>query len=299
VVIATVCCFKYRDIEVIGITLGYFELTFVLTMFWFHPSPGEVFSGMLTFHFDDPHYSELYTANVGAVIMPFMIYFQQSAVVARRLSSRDLSEERCHTMTGCCLTQLVMIGTVVTYAASRAKTIDTIQDMHMALVPVMGFTLSRVLLSLALIGGSLCAAFVVALAASWALCDCIGGDDIFSVDRSPAEAPRFYAVFFGVVGIGVLVLQSGVHLVRLNVFVELVNGLFMPVTLGFLFLMASSEMVPPHVRLQGKHKMALGVMFCMVSATALIFAAQGFVLNVQELPAHSVAAHNSRLLSLQ
>merc|ERR1719272_686200 len=104
-------------------------------MFCFHPPFSEVFWGLFTFHFDDSQYLTLYAANIGAVIMPFMIYFQQSAVVARRLTAKDIEEERVQTFAGCIITQLVMIGTVITYAAARPKSVESIVDMHIALEP--------------------------------------------------------------------------------------------------------------------------------------------------------------------
>ena len=50
-----------------------------------------------------------------------MIYFQQSAVVARRLrTSNAMSEERTGTLLGSMLTQLIMIGALVTLAAANS-----------------------------------------------------------------------------------------------------------------------------------------------------------------------------------
>merc|ERR1719453_1464575 len=201
-------------------------------MVYFHPSPSELVQGLFTFHFDESEYLKLYAANMGAVIMPFMIYFQQSAVVARRLSVNEVTEERAQTFVGSCLTQLIMIATIVTYAASRAKNLSSISDMHLALVPVFGDLWAKVLISMALVGGSLCATFVVSLAASWSICEAAGWDDNFSVDLGPTEAPYFYAVFLGIVFIGVCILQTGVAIVTLNVFIELVNGLLMPIVIG-------------------------------------------------------------------
>eukprot|EP00928_Gymnodinium_smaydae_P050611 TRINITY_DN34167_c0_g1_i1.p1 TRINITY_DN34167_c0_g1~~TRINITY_DN34167_c0_g1_i1.p1 ORF type:complete len:216 (+),score=41.69 TRINITY_DN34167_c0_g1_i1:97-744(+) len=60
---------NYRQIEVIGVMFGLFELTFVLTMFLYHPPVSEVFSGSLEFH-DDQKFIGLIAANIGAVIMP-------------------------------------------------------------------------------------------------------------------------------------------------------------------------------------------------------------------------------------
>lgn len=52
--------------------------------------------------------------------MPWMIYFQQSAVVARRLQNPEqMAEERTGTLLGSILTQMIMIGALVTLAASH------------------------------------------------------------------------------------------------------------------------------------------------------------------------------------
>lgn len=93
-IVAVVVCCSYKQIETIGVVLGLFELVFVFTMFWMHPPPREVFTGMAKQHHES-EYLKLFTANIGAVIMPWMIYFQQSAVVARRLTTgADMKEER-------------------------------------------------------------------------------------------------------------------------------------------------------------------------------------------------------------
>merc|ERR1719316_483627 len=112
VIITVVFCCKYKQIETVGVALGLCELSFVATMFWFHPSAADIVKGLFdTSHYGNKEYLQLIAANIGAVIMPWMIYFQQSAVVARRLTTQnDLAEERAQTLVGSCLTQLVMIG---------------------------------------------------------------------------------------------------------------------------------------------------------------------------------------------
>ena len=57
------------------------------------------------------------------------------------------------------------------------------------------------LVSLAFLGGSLCAAFVVSLAATWALCEASGLEDAFALEQSPKEAPFFYGSFLSVAGL--------------------------------------------------------------------------------------------------
>lgn len=266
VISSTVVFCSYRQIEIVGVGLGLFELTFVVTMFMYHPSPSDVWAGMFKFHSSGDFFL-LVSSNIGAVIMPWMIYFQQSAIVARRIRP-DVSqhEETASTFLGCCLTQLVMIGALVTLAAANAKadSLESVQDIIDAISPQLGVTCSKVLVSLAFFGGSLCAAFVVALAASWALCEATGVDQndvASSLDLHPSESPYFYSAFASVMLFGVGVLATGVDVVRLNIFIELMDGIFLPFAVGFLFFLAASEALPPEVRLMGWTKSIYACVF--------------------------------------
>jgi len=119
-------------------------------------------------------------------------------------------------------------------------------------------------------GGSLCAAVVVSLAASWAVSEAMGLDEALSLDVTPKQAPVFYGCFLMVISVGVLVLMTGVSTVQLSAVVELINGLLLPFAIGFLFLLATGEALPPEVRVDGLHKAVLFVVFsvCVVISTA-------------------------------
>jgi NRAMP (natural resistance-associated macrophage protein)-like metal ion transporter len=279
IVIGVVFCGSYKQVESIGVVLGLFELTFVITMLWFHPPLQEVAAGSVSFS-SDSEFVKLIAANIGAVIMPWMIYFQQSAVVARQLRTKeDLDEERCHTLAGSCLTQLIMIGALVTLAAAHAQSrnIESVRDIAEALSPVLGVPLARLFVTLAFVGGSLCAALVVSLAASWAVCEALGLDHSYSMDEPPNQAPTFYGCFLIIVLIGVGVLLGGVNIVKLNVAVEVMDGLLMPVAVGFLWFLASGPVLPKEARLAGWRKWLLGTIFSICSVTAVVSAVYGLV----------------------
>lgn len=278
VIVSVVFFCSYRQVEVVGITLGLFELTFVATMFIYHPNPAEVFSGALSGN-TSPEYFELIAANMGAVIMPWMIYFQQSAVVARGLTTReDLDEERKHTLMGSILTQLVMIGTLVTLAAaSRGRNLENVNDIVSALEPALGLTVAKTLVSLAFVGGSLCAAFVVALAAAWAVSEAVGINDQHSLDKPPSQAPLFYGCFVSVIALGAIVLLMGVNEVKLNIFVELLSGLLLPFAVGFLYFLATGDALPPEVRVTGCLKGALAMIFSLCTVLSLVSGVYGIV----------------------
>merc|ERR1719456_370099 len=121
-----------------------FELLFIVTMFCSRPVPEEVVEGLTTVH-KSASYWLLFSSNIGAVIMPWMVYFQQSAVVARRLQTHgDMRQEQAQTLFGSILTQIVMIGALVTLAAApRAnKDLKSVKDIVEALAPVLGYDAS-------------------------------------------------------------------------------------------------------------------------------------------------------------
>ena len=133
------------------------------------------------------------------------------------------------------------------------------------------------LLSLGLAGGSLCAAFVVALAAAWGVCEARHDFRPDCLDLPVREVPHFYGCYVAVVLLGALILFSGADVVQLNTAVMLADAMLMPVTLLFLFRLASGPELPPEVRLRGRHKLLCAFLFVVCSAFALCTSFLGLV----------------------
>jgi Mn2+/Fe2+ NRAMP family transporter len=270
-VVAAVMVCNYRQVEVFGIAVGLFELVFVGTMCFSKPIPHEIVEDLSTLH-HRPSFWLLFSSNIGAVIMPWMIFFQQSAVVARRLSTEsDLQNERKHTLMGSILTQVVMIGTMVTLAAAPkvGKDLTSIRDIQEVLAPVFGKTESVILLSFAFIGSALCGAVVVSLTAAWAICEAARWEDPFSMDRPISDSPRFYGVFLGIVIVGAGIHLLGVDVIRLNIMIELVDSFLMPLVLCFLWFLVTGPLLPIEARVTGTHKTVIAILFTLVSVTAI------------------------------
>jgi Mn2+/Fe2+ NRAMP family transporter len=284
VIVVIVFFCSYKVIEVIGVTFGLFELAFVASMFCMNPPMSEVLKGTFTFH-SDSDYLMLVASNLGAVIMPWMIYFQQTAVVARGINDYEqAAEERAQTLVGSCLTQLVMIGTLVSMAASPALKkgdLTHIYEFVEALEPVFGAFWAKVFVSMAFSGGSMCAAFIVSITPAWAVCEAVGLDGHIGLDKKPLQAPLFYGCFLLVVAFSVCVLLSGVNIVKLNLYIELMDALLLPLALGFLYLLACS-CLPPGVRLDGFYKLLLGVVFSIVVGIGLSFGLYGLFKEILE-----------------
>ena len=94
--------------------------------------------------FRNADYRYLAAANIGAVIMPWMIFYQQSAVADKRLRPEHLTAARWDTAIGALLTQLIMAAVLIACAATIGRrkpsaTLTTVGEMAQALTPFTGY----------------------------------------------------------------------------------------------------------------------------------------------------------------
>ena len=243
---------SYRSVERIAIFVGAFELVFLLVAWLAHPSLREIGAGLVSVPLGDPQYLYLASANIGAVIMPWMVFFQQSSVVEKKLKAADIGAERIDTAIGAVITQIIMAAVLIATAATLGKSgggqaLDTVQEISAAITPFLGQIGGNVLFGLGICGAALVATIVVTLAAARTLGEVLGVNH--SLDHEVSEAPWFYGAYAAALIAGALVVASGVNLVTLSVGVQVMNALLLPIVLGFLFLLARG--LPEPWRLQG------------------------------------------------
>jgi len=160
---------SYRRAEHVGIALGLFELLFIPAALLVHTHGASLVQGMWNMPLANHRYMFLLAANVGAVIMPWMIFFQQSAVIDKGLRRVDLVMSRWDTLLGSIVTQIVMGAVVVATAATFARggthaALTSIGSIAHALAPFLGWDGARLLFGLGMVGASFVAALVVSLA---------------------------------------------------------------------------------------------------------------------------------------
>ncbi len=260
---------SYRSIERIAIVFGLFELAFIIVAVRAHPQPAQMMSQMAQAPLGDPKYLYLVAANLGAVIMPWMIFYQQSAVLDKGLDASDLKVARTDTAVGAVVTQCVMAAVLVATGATifhsgGGASLDTVQDIARAIVPYLGDTVGRVVFAVGMSGAALVATVVVCLTAAWGMGEVAGYKR--SLEDHPREAPWFYGVFsLCLVGGGVLVASGKVNLVALSVGVEVMNALLLPIVLGFLFMLGLKALPDAH-RLKGVYAWVVGIVVVVTSA---------------------------------
>ena len=253
VLLAIVLTGSYRRVERVAIGLGLFEFAFFFVAWRAHPQGAAIAAGMMHMPLGDRAYLYLVAANIGAVIMPWMIFYQQSAVADKKLQPQHYKHARWDTAIGSLITQAVMAAILVAAAATIGRwhgsaTLDSIGDITKMLVPFLGADVGRVVFSLGTIGAALVAAIVASLASAWGFGEVTGYRH--SLEHRPLDAPWFYGIYsLAVIG-GAVVVDLAPNLVELNIGVEVMNALMLPLVLGFLVALAFRALPPEH-RLRG------------------------------------------------
>ncbi len=247
---------SYRRVERIGIAVGLLELLFLPAAIFAHPDIHQLAQGITHLPLHNSSYLFLLAANVGAVIMPWMVFYQQGAVIDKHLRGGQLSIARWDTRLGAILTQVIMICVVLMMAATVGQTnpgasLNTIQDIAAAVSPAIGSTAAVVMCGLGMAGAGFLAALVVSLAGAWGIGEAFHLNH--SLNMPFRKARGFYLIYTAAhIGGAVLVL-TGISLVNLTINIEVMNALLLPIVLGFLLLLERVAL-PSEYRMHGWYK---------------------------------------------
>ena len=266
---------SYRRVERVGIAVGLLELLFLPAALLAHPDPAALVAGLGSLPVTNAQYAFLVAANVGAVIMPWMVFYQQAAVVDKALKVRHLPQARWDTLLGAILTQLIMIAVVVATAATVGRThpgasLTTVGQISRALAPIIGPNGARVVFGLGMLGASFVAALVVSMAGAYGVGEALALPH--SLNDPPRQAPAFYAVYtLAHVGGAVLVLTNVGNLINVNVDVEVMNAMLLPIVLGLL-LAVEAKALPARWRMRGAHRWVAWIVSGVVMAFGIYVA---------------------------
>jgi Mn2+/Fe2+ NRAMP family transporter len=271
-----VCTGSYRSVERIALFLGLFELAFLAVAWKAAPAGGQLLAQLTHVPLTDSGYLYLVAANLGTSVMPWTVFYQQSAIVDRGLGSSDMRIARFETLFGAIICQLVTAAVLIAAAAAIGKhggaTLDNVPQIAAAFTAALGDTVGRVVFAVGLSGGALVAVIVVCLSAAWAAGEVTGFRH--SLEHHPAEAPWFYGAFGVILAGSGLVVASGVSLVRLSVGIGVVNAVFLPVVLLFLYRLARTALPLRH-RLKGTYAVVVGLVFVIAGGLGLYAAILG------------------------
>jgi len=277
--LAVVVTGSYRRVERIAIALGLFELAFFAVAWIAQPGLGEMAQGAVSIPWADKDYAYLAAANIGAVIMPWMVFYQQSAIADKGLRPEHLRAARWDTAVGAVITQLVMAAVLVATAATighattpgaPAASLATVGELSEAMTPFLGVGAGRLVFSAGVLGAGMVAAIVATLALAWGVGEVTGYRR--SLNLRPPQARAFYGLYAAAVAGCAALVWAWPNLVNLSVGVQVMNALLLPLVLGFLVAL-SVRALPPAVRLRGWYK---GVVMVVIGLTTLLGVFGGF-----------------------
>ena len=226
----------------LGLSLALFS--FVVLAFAGHPDPARVASGLNPLSVHPQGYFSLAVAMIGASIMPWMIFYQQSASVDKKLTREDLRSSRVETLLGAFASQALMAAIVIAAAVAMEGAASTralpanLADMPEGLARLANGGAGW-LIAIGLIGSGLLALVVVSLSAAWGIGELLGWPH--SLNLKPSEARRFYAVYLADVLPAAAVVLVSADLVRVAVGAMVLNVIVLALPLGFLVRLTSDR----------------------------------------------------------
>ncbi len=217
-------------------------------------------------------YVVLFIATVGTTITPFMQLYLQSAVVERGLGPEDIPRERAEVTIASIFANAVAMFIIVATGATlflHGIPVHGAADAAKALAPFAG-RYAEALFAIGLLGASLLAAAIIPVTAAYVIAETFGLEK--GIARRPREAPVFVMTVTILVLIGAVVAMiPGIPVFSLLIFVQVINGALLPVTLFFVWRLSRNA------ELMGEYKN--GRVFDLVAAaTVLVTGALSIVL---------------------
>ncbi len=255
ILFAVVLSGQYWTFEKLTLFFCLFNLVYIPAAIWAMQMPtapgwSKVFEGIYQPHGVGVSADLIFIllANIGTTIAPWMIFFQQSAVVDKGLDINDIKFGQVETLVGAVMTCLVaafiIIATGAAFFYHRPPiAIEDAKQTAEALVPLLPLgegALARKLFAIGLFDAGFLGALCISLSSSWAFGEVFGW--AHSLNNRIKDAPWFYLLYLVMLlTAGAVVLIPGAPLVTITMFVQVVAVTLLPSALVFLLLLLNDE----------------------------------------------------------
>ena len=181
---------------------------------------------------------------VGTTIAPWMQFYQQSAVVEKRITVDQYAFTRLDVVIGCVLAIVVATFIVVACAASihvQGLKVETAADAAMALKPLVGKHAAS-LFAFGLCNASIFAACILPLSTAFYICEGMGWES--GVDNDFSQAPQFFWLFTIIIVLSALIiLIPDAPLIAIMYISQVVNGAVLPFVLIFMLRLINNRRI--------------------------------------------------------
>jgi Mn2+/Fe2+ NRAMP family transporter len=276
---------KYWTFEKLTLFFCCFNLVYIPAAVWAMDTPaapawGQVFKGFYHPEIGGMTLDLVFIilANIGTTIAPWMIFFQQSAVVDKGLDIHDVSYGKLETLLGSFLTCLVAVFIIIAAGAVffYHRPPITIQDARQtaeAIVPLLPAgegNLARKLFAIGLFDAGFLGALCISLSTSWAVGEVFGW--AHSLNQKVKDAPWFYFIYLlMLITSGAVVLIPNAPLVTITMFVQVVAVTLLPASLVFLLLLLNDKaFMGEHVNTRWENIMNWGIVIFVIIMSSLM-----------------------------
>lgn len=235
---------RYWTWEKISLVFCALNLIYIPGAFMVHPSISSIIhQGIIpNFNFPGGFNNQLFfflMANIGTTIAPWMLFFQQSAVVDKGMKEKDIPWGKFDTLLGSILTVVVAVFIViVTGTVLKGVDIQSAAQASQILIRINKYLGS--FLAIGLFNAGLLGAICISLAGSWAFGEIFGW--AHSLNNKIKEAPWFYVNYFiTLISAGLVVLIPHAPLVLITLFVQVIAVTLLPAALVFLILLLNDK----------------------------------------------------------
>ncbi|MDE2180286.1 MAG: divalent metal cation transporter, partial [candidate division NC10 bacterium] len=235
----------YRFVEKAFLVSSALYLVYAISAFLARPSWLEVLHETVrpNFHMDSAYLTMLITV-VGTTIAPWMLFYLQSSVVDKGISTREFSYARADAYLGSVIAGVMMFFIIVACGATlfpHGIRVETAEQAAMAIEPFAG-RFAAFLFGFGLFNSSIAAAAVIPLSTAYAVCEGLGWDT--GINRTFREAPGFFSIYLSIVGASaLLILWPKAPLITIMYLSQTLNGILLPFVLIFMLLLINDRAI--------------------------------------------------------
>ena len=232
----------YRQVEKIFLVLCSFYFAYIAAAILAKPNWIVATKSLIipAAQFNVP-YLLMLTALIGTTIAPWQFFYMQASFVEKRVGARQYKEARMDVLIGSISCMVIVFFVIVACAAtlwvSGHRNISAASEAAQSLRPLAG-KYAASLFAFGLLNASLFAACILPLSTAHVICEGLGFEA--GIDHKFRNAPEFYGLYTLLIVVGGgLILIPGAPLLKILVFSQVANGIWLPIVLIFMVLLAN------------------------------------------------------------
>ena len=266
---------RYWTWERITLVAAMFNLVFVPVALLGHPHWSAIGHAMFSWGPRPPLNQEtvlILLADIGATVTPWMLFFQQSAIADKGLTTQDIRFGRIDTVLGAALAALAAVATIVATAPLFAHGMSAgnfqAAEFAQALRPFVGHW-GAALFALGMFEAGMVAAVTISTSSAYAFGEVAHRPHSLNLPFNQGKSFYLVLILEAAAAAG-LVLIPGIPLVYIVLVVNVIAVLAMPPALLFLYMLVNDrEIMGDLVSPRWANALALGVVGILIAAGLL------------------------------